>query len=459
MSALHEPRQNRIDGVAPTVCGEVAPGNLQDPSLVGIGDIIQRRCQRQPVGRNLLGPLEVVPQELPAPQRGEIGEDRQAEDGGKGLAEAGNATPECCRPGAQEDRCREHHERKSAGRAAHRQAGVRGRPRLEDLSKRRGRIERMGGGSGEHPDAEQQEQVAPVPEARHGSRQKSEQREGEGKGKRPTRVCVGGLDPGTELVLAVEEPVPQPTEQFGGGCGVGDHLVGLGEPKGGEAVGGLGPEPDGPPDGGCEHEQPDSARCAEGPPPGDRALGDAPCDPEHRAEADEEQRCGVDPTDREGDEGEERRMPPSRRPQRPDRQGEHPRESRPRQQDHGDAGDVVEDVGAEHVGEGCDEDRGAPPADGAEEPAQSKACGQQDRTQPEALHDPVGEAQKVACCEERPDGPEEAEVLVRDRAHCEVRLPHRRSVGEEAPWIERQVGLGVGRHHAPVGEEERQVGQ
>ena len=136
MSALHEPRQNRIDGIAPTVCGEVAPGNLQDPRLVGIGDVIQRRCQRQPVGRNLLGPLEVVPQELPAPQRGEIGEDRQAEDGGKGLAEAGNAPPECRRPGAQEDRCREHHERKSTGRAAHRQAGVRGRPRLEDLSKR-----------------------------------------------------------------------------------------------------------------------------------------------------------------------------------------------------------------------------------------------------------------------------------------------------------------------------------
>ena len=97
---------------------------------------------------------------------------------------------------------------------------------------------------------------------------------------------------------------------------------------------------------------------------------------------------------------------------------------------------VVEKVRAQHVCQRGDEESGALPADGAQEPAHSESRQEEDAAQPEPLHHPVGQAEALAQHVEGADRPEVSDVLVGDGAHSQFRLPHVWGAGQEADRVQ-----------------------
>ncbi len=185
-------------------------------------------------------------------------------------------------------------------------------------------------------------------------------------------------------------------------------------------------------------------------------------DPERRSHAGEDERRRVDPAHHLDRQSEERRVPPSAVAQRTDRETEHPSEGGPRQQDHRDPRGVVQRVRAERVRERCHHHSGAAPPERPAEVQDTRGRGEDDRAEPQALRDPVGHAETVEGPVEGPHREEVPDVLVRDRAHPDVRVPHRGGALHETAGVEVEVLLRVGGHLAAgrqQGRQEREGGQ
>ena len=84
---------------------------------------------------------------------------------------------------------------------------------------------------------------------------------------------------------------------------------------------------------------------------------------------------------------------------------------------------------------------------------------EQDRAEPQPLRHPGGHAGQVQDPVVRAHREEVADVLVGDRPHPDVGIPHRHRPLEQAAGIEVEVALGVGDDLAGLGEQHRHVGE
>ena len=179
--------------------------------------------------------------------------------------------------------------------------------------------------------------------------------------------------------------------------------------------------------------------------------------PQRGRDAREDERCGVHSTDDLHRDGEQRRIPPASVAQRTDREPEQPAERGPGQEDHRDSGCVVKRVRAERVRERGDRDSGSPATERAAQVEHPGCCGEDERAKPQALRRPVGQPDPVERPVERAHREQVPDVLVGDRSHPDVRVPHRRRTLQEAPGVEVEVLLRVGGYPAPVGQQRREV--
>ena len=180
-------------------------------------------------------------------------------------------------------------------------------------------------------------------------------------------------------------------------------------------------------------------------------------DPEQGRQAHQQDGGGVDPADQRDHHGKERRIPPPSPAHGQDGQRQHPPEGRPRHHDGGDPGDVVEDVGREHVRQR----RRQPPRPGqAEQPAEDPhpgAGGEEQRAHPEPLADPDRDVELGHHPVVRAHREQEADVLVGDRSRPHVRVPHGDGALDQPARVEVQVLLGIGGDLPGLGEEGRDV--
>ena len=77
---------------------------------------------------------------------------------------------------------------------------------------------------------------------------------------------------------------------------------------------------------------------------------------------------------------------------------------------------VVQEIRAEHVGQGGHQNPAPLPPESSEEPPDPQARPKKHGAQPEALDHPVGESHDLAAQEERADRPQVADVLMGDRS-------------------------------------------
>ncbi len=470
---VHEPGGDRVDGGAPAVGGEVGTGELEDPCGVVAG--VEGGGGLVPVGGDVLGPVQVAVDQVAAPRGGHVGqhEEHRQQPGGQG--QAGERPTEGVHAGAQQHGGAEDDEGHGSRGAAEGEAGVQVGEVPEDAPGRR----RVGVGVAAdadhdaHPDEQHEE--GPVAEAGDEGRDEGEDGQPVAEGRAPAHVADAGQDPLAELVVAVEEPVAEAPQQLGGRRGDGDRLIGLGVAQDGDAEAALDGEAGDPPQRGQDREHADAQHGPEGRFEADLTLEEhGPHHPQQRAEADEDQRGGVDGPDGEHHQGEQGRVAPPAVAQRSGGQGHEPGERGPGKQDHRQAGGVGQQVGAEGVRQRGDDQAEVPapggpragrpswrqdvPVQRAQQVEHAGTGREEHGAEPEPLGDPVGKAGGVEHPVEGPQGPEVADVLVGDRAEADARVPEEGGVVQEAPGIQVQVGLGVGTHPPGLGEQQGQVG-
>ncbi|GIU87535.1 MAG: hypothetical protein KatS3mg009_2050 [Acidimicrobiia bacterium] len=369
---VHEPRGDRVDGVAPAVGREVGARQFEHTGRVV--PRVEVRGGLQPVGGDVLVALQVLPVPGAVDERGEVDEheDRDETDGRareERAAVAAERVVHRAGPHAEEHRHREHHQRHRARRAAQREPrGGRGGEGLEHGAERG----RAGVGvrtdRDDHAREERQHEVRPVapPHQRCGRQREARQRVPREEHDRPLRVVLRRLDPRTEPVLPVEEPVAEPPQHLVRRRGARDRLHRLGVAEDVEAVAALDRQPGDPPQRRRDGQHPRPERDPERAPPVDVARERPRVrDPQDRADPGEDERRRVDAAHHLHDQCEDRRVAPPAVAQRLPHQRDHPRQRRPREQQHRDARRVVERVRREHVGERGDHDAGAPQPEGA----------------------------------------------------------------------------------------------
>ena len=313
-------------------------------------------------------------------------------------------------------------------------------------------------------------------EAGQGAGEEGEDRQGERQRDAVAHVVDAGDDPLAELVVAVEEPVAEASDDLRCRGGHRHGLVGLGVADDGDAVAAFHDQADEPPEGHADGQQPGAPHRAQGLPERHLPLDpDGEGDPEDRADADEDDRGEVGAADGQRHQGERGRIAPPADPDGPGEEGDEPGQAGPRQQDHGDAGRVVQDVGAQGVGQGGHDHARVPPGrrggllvvvtgrsvgptEGAQQVEDAGARGEHEAAQPQALGQPVGHADGVEEPVEGPHRPQVADDLVGHPAQAHAGVPEEGGVPQETARVQVQVGLRVRADLARLGEDQGQVG-
>ena len=298
---------------------------------------------------------------------------------------------------------------------------------------------------------------APVAPAHHHGGDQGGDGQGKRQGQKPQvgGVFHAGFDPGSQLVVAVEEPVAQAAKHLGGGGRFGHRLERLGVPQYRQPMGPLDEQAGDPPDGCGQGQDSDADGGAQGLAHRGVALNEhgvqQPC---QGTKAHQNEGGGIDAPHDEHGEGEQCRIAPGRSaPARlahcPGRKGDQPWQCRPWQQDDRDAGGVGQVVRAQGIGQRRNQYRAAPvggvgPANGAQQVAHTHGSTEQDRPQPQPLGYPVGHTQGVIDPVERAHREQVPDVLVGDGAQPDAVMPDEGGVRQQPRWVEVQVGLGIG---------------
>ena len=182
-------------------------------------------------------------------------------------------------------------------------------------------------------------------------------------------------------------------------------------------------------------------------------------EPQHRCGDHHRQRGCVDRTDREHDERDPRRVSPSAAQARHHGHPHDPAESCVGEQQHRRSRDVREDVGRQLVDERSGERSQRCEPEHPGHPPHAESGREQQRADPEAVRDPVGEPQRLEEPEPRSGRPEIGDVLVGDPPGELTGIECRRGVGQEPAGVQVDVQLRVGRHPAGRSRERRHVCQ
>ncbi len=448
---IGETRRDRIDRVPPRVRREVGTRLLQDAGLV-VAPVERGDCFG-PVARELLVALQVLAVERSVDQRGEVDEDQDPDEHGHRVRE--RTSPPRAQPSehrvrreAEEDRRREHDERRRPTRAPQRQTrGRRVRERLEQPTERGRGVVGMRPDRDHDADEQQENEEDAMTPAQERGREQRQHDEAIAREDDPgvLRVVARRLDPRTETILAVEEPVAEAAQHLVRRRRERDRLDGLAVLQDVEAVRALHAQARDPPQR-REQRQPTGTKRHTQRAAGIDFARDQPRveDPQHRAHARVDQRGRVDAADDLDDEGEDRGIAPTLLPQGLADDGDHPRQRGPGHEQYRDARRVVEHVRRAHERERSDDDAGSPQAEGTQQEQDAEGRREQQRTEPKALRYPRGRTELlehpvVGTHRERvPDR------LVRDAAHADVGIPHRHRSRQQPARIEIQILLGVG---------------
>ncbi len=180
-------------------------------------------------------------------------------------------------------------------------------------------------------------------------------------------------------------------------------------------------------------------------------------EPQRRAETDEEDGGGVDAAHQQHHHGEQRRVAPPTPTGGRGREPDHPAQGGPRHHDGRRAGDVVDDVGAEHVHQSRGGSADAHQAQLPAAVARPEPGEQDQRPHPHPLADPERDMEGLHQPEVGPHREEVADVLVGHRPHAHARIPHGDGGNGQAARIQVEIGLGVGRHHARLAQQHGHV--
>ena len=315
-------------------------------------------------------------------------------------------------------------------------------------------------------EAEQEGAVAPAPRPHEAAQSGSghQQRGDHHRDREQQRARVVEIGDGTPGEADPDVGQPEAHEpQALGRAGGPPHRPGLlGEVQEADAVGGLDPGGDDPPQR-CQHGQGHHPE-AEG---DDLATADRARPPliereQHRPQQHPRRHRAVDATPRRGDEQRDGRRPA---PAAGLAQAPVDRQHQPRQRGVGQEGHR----GAVRIGdhERVEQDdgtrgqlggHGGTPEQRDEQPGGADGGQREHRAQPQALDDPVRQADGVPGGEERAHREQVAGLLPGlDVAELARGRPHRRHVGQEAARVDVQVDLGVGGGPArALGEREQE---
>ena len=366
-------------------------------------------------------------------------------------------------PRAQEHGCAQRDERHRTPDAPKRETRVRAVGEgLQQGAERRRVVERMGAdgnGDADHHEDGEVEAVTPPDER---GREQRQRRDGvaDHDERAALRVVDAGFDPVAELVAPVEEPVAEPAQHLGRDARGGDGLDRLGVLEDVDAVAALGPQAGDPPQRRAQGEHTDASQGQRSSSPIDLSDDQHRVrNPQQRREEREHERGRVHAPDDLHDDGERGGISPPALAQRAHHQRQQPSQRGPREQDHRDTGRVVQGVRAQHVREGGDDRARAAHVDRAEQVQDAEPGEEHDAAEPDALSDPAREAHVLHDPVVRAHREQVADVLVRDRAEADVRVPHRRRALEQTRRVQVQVLLGVGGDLARRREQRRDVRQ
>ncbi len=492
--------------------GEVRTGQFQHPG--GGTGRVQRGGDLALVGGDLFGAVQIRLDEPAAPQRTEVrhyqdddddpcGGGRQAVQPGPGTGAAGiaaagaaGAPPQAPTDGAERGgralvaerggqpfagrhepageqyRQTERDQRYRPGHRTQREPGGGClRERAERRAQRRGVVIGVHAHRDRGTDEYQQDEVCLVAPSQQRRARQREHRYREARGDHPCGlgVVTRRSDPRAESVLAVEVPVAQAAQDLRRLRGARHRLERLAVGENVHPVAGLGDQTRDPP-GRAQHDQyagsDDHAQCGAepdlpGPPQGEGQ-------PQHRRQQHEDQTGRVAAADQRDGDTERGRPAPAVRPpgraaapglaQPPDGDPEQPAKARVRQQDRRHSGLVLQDIGAQHVGGRGDEGGPVRPAKRPHAEQHAGARQEQHRAGPQPLGDPCGQTDEVDEPEEGALREEEADVLVGDRTHPDVRGPHDPRMTDQPLRVYVQICLGVDADPSGRREQQRQVG-
>ncbi len=184
--------------------------------------------------------------------------------------ETHSRAPPCerSRPGPEHRREREHDQRYRARRRAQREPEVEMCESGEDRPVGRRVVERMRADRDDRADREECDEVAALLPPQRSRREQPADREQVARADEPQMLRVGDarLDPRAELVVAVEEPVPEAAQQLRRVRDLRHGLVGLGVAEDRDAVLALRPQPGDPPQRDADRQHADAADRGERPP-------------------------------------------------------------------------------------------------------------------------------------------------------------------------------------------------
>ena len=462
---VHDPRRDRVDGLTPAVRAEVRAGQLQHTRVVALR--VEVRGGVLPVLRDLLRPLQVVAVEGAGPQRGQVHEQQQPEqhrdrDRPPAPLPRPQAVDRGGGAGAEQPREPEDHERHRASGAPQRERDRRALRQVLERRAHRGRaVVRVRADRDHHADDHERREVdAVAPPHEHAGEQRERGHQvGDEDEDRPLGVRGARLDPRPQPVAAVEEPVAEPAEDLVGQRRARDDPQRLGVLQDVEAVGALRPQARDPPRRRQEREQPDL---------GDRARRTRRQSTSrsmnsaygiHRTGATPANTSAVTFT-----------LPITWMSSAKSAAWRHPPRRSARISSasiHGSPahGSRSTDRRAAYSSQyGLSAYSSVPTtAPDPRSPIVRKrnrmpsAGGEEDAAEPDALRDPVGHPEAVEGPVPRTHREQVADVLVGDRPHADVRVPHRPRALEHTAGVEVQVLLRVRDDPARVGEQHREV--
>ncbi len=177
--------------------------------------------------------------------------------------------------------------------------------------------------------------------------------------------------------------------------------------------------------------------------------------PHHWAGQHHREGGGIDTGDGEDDESEQGRVPPAAAAHTVNCEKSEPAQRCPRKQHQRGAAHIGEHIGRELVHEGCDQGAGGGETEHPGQALHPPAAEEQDGGDPQSVGNPVGKSELLACPEPGARGPKVGEHLVGYPASELAGVPRLRRTAHEAPGIEVEVELGVGRHATRRGEQGR----
>ncbi len=313
----------------------------------------------------------------------------------------------------------------------------------------------------DHPGRDQRGGVGPVaPATAHDSRQRQEEKHEPGDDE-PARhhVVTGGRRRGRVGIAHVEQPVAQAPPDLRCRRREAHRLQRLRVGQHVGATAALDHQHRDPPERHAEREPADLHRRRCGPAPRDLPLRRGDDQPQQRRRHDHHQRGGVDCPDGEYDKGGDRGIAPAGARRRADGQPDDPAQPGPREEHRRRPRDVRQDVRRELVEDRGGERGGEPETEFAGGPQHAGSGGEEQRAQPQAMGDPVRESGVLTEPEPRPMRPQVGDHLVGDPAGELAGIEGERGIADEAPRIQIEVELGVGRHPAGRRRQCRHVGE